>query len=85
MMVFAVCDMICMIVKSLPVYLLGSCCQTQGGGAACRNLGDNSITGVLPADWASGMDSVRGINVTGNSLTGALPGEWSNMTSLQAL
>lgn len=54
-------------------------------GNVCRNLGDNSITGVLPADWASGMGSLRGMNVTGNGLTGSLPAEWSNMTSLQAL
>lgn len=51
----------------------------------CRNIGGNRIEGVLPPQWAEGMDSLRGVNATGNSLKGSLPYEWSNMTSLQVL
>eukprot|EP00775_Hariotina_reticulata_P010006 gene10006-10160_t len=49
------------------------------------NLGANGMIGGLPQQWATGMDSLRGVNITDNSLSGSLPEEWANMTSLQAL
>jgi hypothetical protein len=35
-----------------------------------RDVADNSITGVIPAEWATGMSSLRMANVSNNSLAG---------------
>jgi hypothetical protein len=36
----------------------------------CRDVADNSISGVIPAEWATGMSSLRMANVSNNSLAG---------------
>lgn len=38
------------------------------GNTTPRDVSNNLIGGALPADWATGMDSLRAANMTNNSI-----------------
>ena len=48
------------------------------------DLSDNSLRGVLPAEWGA-LGRLEGLWLHGNNLRGLLPAEWGELGRLESL
>ena len=51
------------------------------GGQVLR-LGNNTLTGALPAEWLALVFSSSGVDLSTNSLSGPFPAAWWNATGV---